>query len=125
MKDPDKTHVIVVDIEGSTKSAKTVLMYAHWDKQPPMEGRWEAGLGPFTPVVKGDLLYGRGSADDGYGSFASVLSLKACQTMGLEHPRIVMVFESSEESGRYVSLPANSPLETTSSTTSRSSCSQS
>ena len=98
IKEPGKTHLIIVEVEGSVKPAKTVLMYAHWDKQPPMEGKWAPGLGPFTPVIKDDLLFGRGSADDGYGSFAAVLSIKACQQEKMSHPRIVMVFESDEES---------------------------
>jgi len=91
------THLIVVEIEGADKVA---LMYAHWDKQPPLDGLWREGLGPRTPVIEGDLLYGRGVADDGYGTYAAVLAIKACQKMKLPHPKIVMVFEGCEESGK-------------------------
>ena len=41
------------------------------DKQPPL-GPWRNGLGPYEPVREGDLLYGRGTADDGYATFAAV-----------------------------------------------------
>ena len=91
------THLIIVEIEGTEKIA---LMYAHWDKQPPLDGLWREGLGPRTPVVEGDLLYGRGGADDGYGTYAAVLAVKACQKMKIPHPKIVMVLESCEESGK-------------------------
>eukprot|EP00826_Nyctotherus_ovalis_P029244 TRINITY_DN2307_c0_g1_i2.p1 TRINITY_DN2307_c0_g1~~TRINITY_DN2307_c0_g1_i2.p1 ORF type:complete len:339 (+),score=73.85 TRINITY_DN2307_c0_g1_i2:431-1447(+) len=91
------THLIVAEIEGNDKVA---LMYAHWDKQPPLDGLWREGLGPRSPVVEGDLLYGRGSADDGYGTYAAVLTIKACQKMKLGHPKIIMVLEGCEESGK-------------------------
>eukprot|EP00829_Urostomides_striatus_P009578 TRINITY_DN2112_c0_g3_i3.p1 TRINITY_DN2112_c0_g3~~TRINITY_DN2112_c0_g3_i3.p1 ORF type:complete len:315 (+),score=77.65 TRINITY_DN2112_c0_g3_i3:64-1008(+) len=99
VKEPGKTHLIIVEIEPTKKPAMTVFMYAHWDKQPPLEGKWEPGLGPFQPVIKDGKIWGRGSADDGYGTFAAVLSIKACQKLKLEHPRIVMILESCEESG--------------------------
>ena len=98
IKEPGRTHLIHAVIEGTTTPCKTILMYAHIDKQPGMEGRWDPGLGPYTPIVKDGLLYGRGGADDGYGSFAGILAIKACQQLKLSHPRIVMTFESCEES---------------------------
>ena len=97
MKEPGRTHVIIVEVEGTDKVA---LMYAHWDKQPPLDGLWREGLGARTPVVEGDLLYGRGGADDGYGTYAAVLAVKACQKMKIPHPKIIMVLESCEESGK-------------------------
>ena len=47
-----------------------MLLYGHLDKQPEMVG-WSEGLGPWTPVRRGDRLYGRGGADDGYAAFAA------------------------------------------------------
>ena len=38
---------------------------------------WREGLGPWTPVIEGDRLYGRGGADDGYAAFASLLAIEA------------------------------------------------
>ena len=49
----------------------TVLLYGHLDKQPELFG-WRDGLGPWEPVIEGDRLYGRGGADDGYSTFASL-----------------------------------------------------
>ena len=42
-------------------------------------------------------MYGRGSNDDGYSLFCAILSIKACQTLGRGHPRIVITIEGSEE----------------------------
>jgi acetylornithine deacetylase/succinyl-diaminopimelate desuccinylase-like protein len=68
------------------------------DKQPEMTG-WDAGLGPWQPVLRGDRLYGRGGADDGYSTFASLTALKILQDQGIPHARCVVIIEGSEESG--------------------------
>ena len=76
----------------------TVVLYGHLDKQPEMTG-WRDGLGPWTPVIEGDRLYGRGGADDGYSAFASLLAIEAAQLAGLSHTRLIVLIEASEESG--------------------------
>jgi hypothetical protein len=63
---PDRTPLVYMEIPAAAPSRDTVLLYGHLDKQPEMTG-WETGLGPWTPVQKGDRLYGRGGADDGTG----------------------------------------------------------
>ena len=83
----------------------TVLLYGHLDKQPEMTG-WREGLGPWTPVVEGDRLYGRGGADDGYAAFASLTAIEAVQAAGGAHARCVVLIEASEESGS-PDLPAH------------------
>ena len=64
-----------------------------------MEKQWSKGLYPYKPVRKGDLLYGRGSVDDGYSFFLSVLIIKTLQKFKISHPPIVLIFETDEESG--------------------------
>ena len=67
--------MLVYTIESSGGSTKNVLLYGHLDKQPWMDG-WDEGLGPTNPVIKGEFLYGRGGADDGYSVFTSMLAIK-------------------------------------------------
>ena len=76
------------------------MLYGHLDKQPEMTG-WSEGLGPWTPVLKGDKLYGRGGADDGYAIFASLAALLALHEQGMPHARCVVLIEACEESGSY------------------------
>ena len=64
---PGRTPLLFMDLPGD--SDDTVLLYGHLDKQPEMKG-WSEGLGPWQPVLKGDKLYGRGGADDGYAIYA-------------------------------------------------------
>jgi acetylornithine deacetylase/succinyl-diaminopimelate desuccinylase-like protein len=95
---PGRTPLIFMDIPGAGE--KTVLLYGHLDKQPEMSG-WRDGLGPWQPVLEGDRLYGRGGADDGYATFASLIAIKALQEQGIPHARCVVIIEACEESGSY------------------------
>jgi acetylornithine deacetylase/succinyl-diaminopimelate desuccinylase-like protein len=99
--------VIIVDVPafGGGDPDDTVLLYGHLDKQPEMVG-WRNGLGPWTPVVEGDRLYGRGGADDGYAAFASLTAIEAVQAAGGTHCRCLVLIEASEESGS-PDLPAH------------------
>jgi len=72
------TPLIVYVVEASGGSDKNVMLYGHLDKQPWMEG-WDEGLGPTIPVIRGEYLYGRGGADDGYSPFSSMLAVKNAQ----------------------------------------------
>ena len=95
---PGRTPVLLLDVPGDVDD--TVLLYGHLDKQPEMRG-WSEGLGPWTPVRRGDRLYGRGSADDGYAVFAAVTALRALREARVRHARCVVLIETCEESGSY------------------------
>jgi len=102
MELPGRTPMIVIEIPATDATAasdqETVLLYGHLDKQPEMEG-WRDGLGPWTPVLEGDRLYGRGGADDGYAAFASLTAIEAVHAAAGSHARCVVLIEASEESG--------------------------
>ncbi|WP_144328508.1 M20/M25/M40 family metallo-hydrolase [Tepidimonas charontis] len=85
-------------------SGQTVLMYGHLDKQPEFSG-WRADLGPWSPRLIDDRLYGRGGADDGYAVYAALAAVEALQASGRPHPRIVGLIETGEESGSPDLLP--------------------
>nr|WP_287379547.1 M20/M25/M40 family metallo-hydrolase [Candidatus Microthrix sp.] len=104
---PGRTPLLLVDVPATDGASNdgTVLAYGHLDKQPEMVG-WDDDLGPWTPVRKGDRLYGRGGADDGYSVYALGTALVALHRAGGEHGRIVGVIECSEESGS-PDLPAH------------------
>ncbi|HEY4163226.1 MAG TPA: M20 family metallopeptidase [Dongiaceae bacterium] len=99
---PGRTPLIVIDIPGTGPDQNPVqdpvLLYGHLDKQPEMVG-WAEGFGPWIPVRKGDKLYGRGGADDGYAIFAALASIGALRAQGIAHARAVVLIEASEESG--------------------------
>ena len=98
----NRTPVIFMEVPG--QGNETVLLYGHLDKQPEMTG-WRQGLSPWAPLREGDKLYGRGGADDGYASFASLAALRLVQEQNLPHARCVVLIEACEESGS-TDLPA-------------------
>src|SRR5690606_37673743 len=73
-----RSPVLLLDVPATpgAEDAGTVLLYGHLDKQPPVGG-WAEGLGPWTPVIEGHKLFGRGSADDGYAGYAATAALEA------------------------------------------------
>jgi acetylornithine deacetylase/succinyl-diaminopimelate desuccinylase-like protein len=95
---PGRTPVILIDLPG--ESDDTVLLYGHLDKQPEMTG-WAEGMGPWIPVLKGDRLYGRGGADDGYALFGALAAILALKEQGIARARSVILIEACEESGSY------------------------
>ncbi len=104
---PGRTPVMFFDVPATrpeAQASQTVLMYGHLDKQPEFDG-WRAGLGPWTPKYIDGKLYGRGSADDGYATYAAITAIQALKSQQVEHPRIVGLIETCEESGSPDLLP--------------------
>jgi acetylornithine deacetylase/succinyl-diaminopimelate desuccinylase-like protein len=93
------TPTVVIDVPATDGGASgTVLIYGHYDKQPPFEG-WAPGRGAWSPVIEGDLLYARGVADDGYALPTALLAIEAVEAAGGGHGRCLVLAEGSEESG--------------------------
>ncbi len=90
--------------EPDATTAPTVLIYGHLDKQPEFTG-WRSDLGPWTPKLEDDKLYGRGGADDGYAVYAAISAIEALHAQGVTHPRLVGLIETGEESGSRDLLP--------------------
>lgn len=77
----------------------TVLLYAHHDVQPPMrEALWNTK--PFEPVIKGDRIFGRGTADDKAGIVTHLAATaQVREWLGKDGPNLKFLIEGEEESG--------------------------
>jgi len=98
-----RTPVIYMEVPATATevdASDSVLLYGHLDKQPEMTG-WREDLGPWTPKLEGDRLYGRGGADDGYSAFGSLTAIRALESFGGVHARCSILIEGCEESGSY------------------------
>lgn len=93
---PGRTPLLLLELHGDHNYH--VLMYGHLDKQPEMVG-WSEGLQPWKAVRRGDKLYGRGGADDGYAVFASLCAIEHLFKYQISRPHIKVAIELSEESG--------------------------
>ncbi|MCC5574755.1 M20/M25/M40 family metallo-hydrolase [Microtetraspora sp. AC03309] len=75
------------------EGAPTVLLYAHYDVQPPGDAaQWRTS--PFEPTMIDGAMYGRGAADDKSGVIAHVAALRA---FGGEFPVGVKVIVEGQE----------------------------
>ena len=77
----------------------TVLYYGHYDVQPavPLK-QWK--LQPFNPVVKGDYIYGRGTADDKGQLFIHIKAIEeVLKKSGTLPVNVKCIFEGEEEVG--------------------------
>ena len=77
----------------------TLLVYGHYDVQPPdPEQEWRSP--PFTPAVRFDRLFGRGSSDDKGQLFVHVKAIEAwLRSAGTLPVNVRCVFEGEEETG--------------------------
>jgi acetylornithine deacetylase/succinyl-diaminopimelate desuccinylase-like protein len=96
---PGLTPTVLVDVPASDPEVPgTVLVYGHYDKQPPFDG-WSEGRGPWSPVIEGERLYARGVADDGYALPSALVAIESVVAAGGRHGRCIVLAEGSEESG--------------------------
>ncbi|MEX1011007.1 MAG: dipeptidase [Balneolaceae bacterium] len=76
-----------------------VLIYGHYDVQPP-EPLEEWSSPPFDPVVRNGRIYARGASDDKGQSFAHLKSIEALLSEGKELPvNVKILLEGEEEIG--------------------------
>ena len=98
MRLKNRTPLIFMDIpgEGTRPRCCTAISTS--------SPKWRAGpsgYGPWTPVRKGDKLFGRGSADDGYAMYGALSAVLALHDQKIPHARCVIMIEACEESGSY------------------------
>lgn len=97
----DTPHHPVVYAEwlAAGPDAPTVLVYGHYDVQPPDPLElWETP--PFEPTVRGDDVFARGAADDKGQAYIYVKAVEAFRaTEGRPPVNLKCIFEGEEEIG--------------------------
>lgn len=94
---PDGTQSVYGYLRGP-EGAKTVLLYAHYDVQPPLdEAAWSTP--PFELTERDGRWYGRGAADCKGGVIMHLLALRALKANGGVPVHVKVIAEGSEEMG--------------------------
>ncbi|MDX1430482.1 MAG: M20/M25/M40 family metallo-hydrolase, partial [Rhodothermales bacterium] len=96
---PTDGHPIVFAQHIVDEKLPTILIYGHYDVQPPDPLElWETP--PFEPTRKNGTLYARGSCDDKGQLFMHVKSVESYLQSGDDLPlNLKMIFEGEEETG--------------------------
>ncbi|NEW77312.1 dipeptidase [Streptomyces rhizosphaericus] len=94
---PDGTQSVYGFLPGPA-GAPTVLLYAHYDVQPPLdEGAWHTP--PFELTERDGRWYGRGAADCKGGVIMHLTALRALKANGGVPVNVKVIVEGSEEQG--------------------------
>jgi acetylornithine deacetylase/succinyl-diaminopimelate desuccinylase-like protein len=94
---PDGTQSVYGFLPGP-EGARTVLLYAHYDVQPPLdEAAWTTP--PFELTERDGRWYGRGAADCKGGVIMHLLALRALKADGGVPVHVKVIAEGSEEMG--------------------------
>ncbi len=97
--------VVLAEWRGAGTAAPTLLVYGHYDVQPP-EPLDEWTSPPFEPEVREGRIYARGSADDKGQLYLHVKALEAhLATAGRLPVNVVVLAEGEEEVGSPNLLP--------------------
>jgi len=97
---PTSGHPIVyAEWLAAKPEAPTILIYGHYDVQPPDPLElWRTP--PFEPTVVGDNIFARGASDDKGQLYAHVKAVEAFkETAGAPPVNVKCLFEGEEESG--------------------------
>ena len=81
------------------KAEKTLLIYGHYDVQPPEPLElWDSD--PFTPMFREGKIYARGATDDKGNLWATIMAIKTLKENNIELPiNLKFFFEGEEEVG--------------------------
>jgi acetylornithine deacetylase/succinyl-diaminopimelate desuccinylase-like protein len=91
-------HPVVYGEKIVDPSKPTVLVYGHYDVQPPDPlNLWHSG--PFEPVIKDGRIYARGSADDKGQFYMHVKALETLTNTNSQTTNIKFLIEGEEEVG--------------------------
>ncbi|UOM37287.1 M20/M25/M40 family metallo-hydrolase [Acuticoccus sp. I52.16.1] len=96
---PTKNHPMVLGRRGADPSKPTVLLYGHYDVQPPEP--YEEWLSPpFEPTIRDGRIYARGVGDNKGQHLAQLLAIESHLAVTGELPcNVIVLLEGEEEIG--------------------------
>ncbi|MEO8146603.1 MAG: dipeptidase [Bacteroidia bacterium] len=95
---PTKGHPIVYGEKMVDAKLPTVVVYGHYDVQPPDPlNLWDSP--PFEPVIKDEKIYARGSCDDKGQVYMHIKAFELMMKTNTLHCNVKFMIEGEEEVG--------------------------
>lgn len=96
---PTAGHPVVIGRTAYDPTKRTVLIYGHYDVQPPDPlDQWETP--PFEPSLRNDRIYARGSTDNKGQILAHILGVgRTLANTGTTPVNVIFLIEGEEEIG--------------------------
>jgi acetylornithine deacetylase/succinyl-diaminopimelate desuccinylase-like protein len=96
---PTKGYPMVLGRSAAVPGAPTILLYGHYDVQPPEP--LEAWISPpFEPTIRNGRIYARGIGDNKGQHFAQLLAIESLQAVADALPcNVIVLLEGEEEVG--------------------------
>lgn len=95
---PTSGHPVVIGHKTVSENAPTILIYGHYDVQPPDPlDLWASP--PFEPVIKDEKIWARGSCDDKGQLYMHVKAIEAMIAADQLPCNVKVMFEGEEEVG--------------------------
>jgi acetylornithine deacetylase/succinyl-diaminopimelate desuccinylase-like protein len=95
---PSAGHPVVHGVWQAGDDRPTVLIYGHYDVQPPEPlDLWQTA--PFEPTIRGEKLYARGASDMKGNLLATIQAAETLAANGGLPVNLIFLFEGEEEVG--------------------------
>ena len=96
---PTKGHPMVFARYDAGPDKPTILLYGHYDVQPPEPlDLWQSP--PFEPTIRDGRIWGRGVGDNKGQHFAQILAIEAWRAVTGQLPcNVILLLEGEEEIG--------------------------
>jgi acetylornithine deacetylase/succinyl-diaminopimelate desuccinylase-like protein len=96
---PESHPAVIGEMTCGDPDAPTALMYGHYDVQPTTpNSEWQSA--PFEPEIRGEHLFGRGTADMKGPAFSALCALETLSAVGaVPNFSIKVLLEGEEEIG--------------------------
>ena len=87
-----------IPASNGARAVPTVLLYGHFDVQPPAPlDLWESE--PFEPEIRDGYLYGRGAVDDNGNAYLPLKAAALLASEGALPVNVRVAFDGEEETG--------------------------
>ena len=98
MLETSRNPIVYGHLNQAGPDKPTILIYGHYDVQPPDPmDEWESD--PFTPVVKNGKLFARGSSDMKGQAMVTFAAIESIQATGEMPVNLKFLLEGDEEVG--------------------------